>query len=737
MPSDSALADRGPGFGLRLPSFKRPRGRRARTDTVLQLEAAECGAASLAMILSHFGRRAPLEELRIACGVSRDGSKASSLLKAARAYGLEAKGLKAEPEHLRDLSFPMIAFVNFNHFLVVEGIKGGKVFLNDPAVGPRKVSLDEFDAMFTGVILTFKRGEAFQRGDTRPSVRRALRERLRGYETAVFFIFLASLALVVPGLIVPVFSRIFVDYVLVAGFKDWLAPLLIGMVVTALVRGLLTELQTQHLLKAEARLATDGSQSLLWRMLRLPIQFFSHRFAGEIANRLDLNDGLAKILTGELSRAALAMVTAILFFLLMLAYNVKLALVAGILTAINVILLALVSRQLADGWRKISLERGKVHATAVSGLQDIETFKAAGAEDTFFTRWAGLFGNVVNAEQRLGLPMLMLTAAPGLLQALSTAAILVIGGFEIMSGAMTLGMLVAFQTLAASFAAPVGTLTKVGTEIQQLQAFTARLSDIEHQPMDSRFDGEAAHQRPDRLPLGAVRLDQVSFGYAPLEPPLIEGLDLSISPGARIALVGPSGSGKSTIGKIIAGLYQPRDGQLEIDGRPFSDWPAAAMAARLAYVDQDIVLFEGSVRENLCLWDSTVPEQDMIAAAQDAQIHEFIVARAGGYDSRIDEGGRNMSGGQRQRLDLARALARNPSIIVLDEATSALDPLTELEVMEAIRRRGATCVIVAHRLSAIRDCDEIIVLDRGRPVERGRHDDLMAQGGYYAGLIES
>ena len=431
------------------------------------------------------------------------------------------------------------------------------------------------------------------------------------------------------------------------------------------------------------------------------------------------------------------MVTAILFFLLMLTYNVKLALIAGVLTAINVILLAIVSRQLADGWRKISLERGKVHATAVSGLQDIETFKAAGAEDTFFTRWAGLFGNVVNAEQRLGLPMLMLTSAPGLLQALSTAAILVIGGFEIMSGAMTLGMLVAFQTLAASFAAPVGTLTRVGTEIQQLQAFTARLSDIEQQPMDSRFDGEAASQRPDRLPLGGVRLDRVSFGYAPLEPPLIDGLDLSITPGARIALVGPSGSGKSTIGKIIAGLYQPRDGQLEIDGRPFRDWPAAAMAARLAYVDQDIVLFEGSVRENLCLWDSTVPEQDMIAAAQDAQIHEFIVARAGGYDSRIDEGGRNMSGGQRQRLDLARALARNPSIIVLDEATSALDPLTELAVMEAIRRRGATCVIVAHRLSAIRDCDEIIVLDGGRPVERGRHDDLVAQGGYYAGLIES
>ncbi len=732
MPSDSAHS-----ATLKLPFLKRGAGRRARTDTVLQLEAAECGAASLAMVLSHFGRRAPLEELRIACGVSRDGSKASALLKAARAYGLEAKGLKAEPEQLRGLGMPMIAFVNFNHFLVVEGFRGGKVYLNDPAMGPRRVSLEEFDAMFTGVVLTFSRGDSFQRGDNRPSVSRALRERLSGFEAAIFFVFLASLALVVPGIVMPVFSRIFVDQVLVAGFGDWLGPLLIGMVLTALVRGFLTELQTQHLLKAEARLATDGSQSLLWRMLRLPVQFFSHRFAGEIANRLDLNDGLARILTGELSRAALSMVTAVLFFLLMLAYNVKLALIAGSLTAVNVILLALVSRQLTDGWRKISLERGRVHATAVSGLQDIETFKAAGAEDTFFGRWAGLFSNVVNAEQRLGVPMLLLTSAPALLQSLSTAAVLVIGGFEIMSGTMTLGMLVAFQTLMASFSAPVATLTRVGTEIQQLQAFTARLSDIEHQPMDSRFGGDQADLRPDRLPRGAVRLDQVSFGYAPLEPPLIEGLDLAVKPGARIALVGPSGSGKSTIGKIIAGLYQPWHGRLEIDGRGFGEWPAAAIAARLAYVDQDIVLFEGSVRENVCLWDSTLPEQDMIAAAQDAQIHDFIVGRPGGYDSRIDEGGRNMSGGQRQRLDLARALARNPSIIVLDEATSALDPVTELAVMEAIRRRGATCVIVAHRLSAIRDCDEIIVLDRGQPIERGRHEELMALGGYYAGLIET
>ncbi len=723
--------------GIRLPIVGRTRPYRARTDSVLQFEAAECGAASLAMILSHFGRRAPLEELRIACGVSRDGSKASSILKAARAYGLEAKGLKAEPEHLRELRMPLIAFVNFNHFLVVEGIRDNRVFLNDPATGPRKVSLEEFDAMFTGVVLTFAKGEAFRAGDTRPSVLQILRDRLRGFEPALFFVLAASLALVVPGVIIPAFGRIFVDSILVEGFDHWLAPLLVAMAATAVLRAGLTELQAQHLLRAEARLATEGSQALLWRMLRLPVQFFSQRFAGEIGGRLDLNDELAKLLTGELARALLSLATAIVLFAVMLTYSVRLALIAGLLTAANALLLAVVSRVLADGWRNVVLENAKLQSTAIAGLRDIETYKAAGAEDAFFARWAGHLSNVVNSQQRLGLPLLLMRNVPVLLQMLTMGAVLIFGGLEVMAGTMSLGMLVAFQTLAASFTAPVAALTEIGPDIQRLQAFTARLGDIEQQPIDLRFAEERAQRTPDRLPAGGIRLDGVTFGYSPVEPPLIDGFDLTVRPGERVALVGPSGSGKSTIGRIIAGLYAPQSGHVEFDGTPLGDWPVEAISARLAYVDQDISLFEGSIRDNLSLWDPTLPEQDIVAAAQDAQIHDFIVSRPGGYDGVVEEDGRNMSGGQRQRLDLARALARNPSMIVLDEATSALDPVTELAVLQAIRRRGATCIIVAHRLSAIRDSDEIIVLDHGQPIERGRHELLCRSAGAYAGLIET
>ena len=722
------------GSGL----FSRWRGpRRARTDTVLQLEAAECGAASLAMVLSHFGRRVPLEELRIACGVSRDGSKASSLLRAARAYGLEAKGLKAEPRHLRELTMPLIAFVNFNHFLVVEGFRGDDVLLNDPAFGPTQVSREEFDEMFTGVVLTFRRGPDFSAGDSRPSRTASLRQRLSGFETAVLFVFLASLALVIPGIIAPAFSRVFVDYVLVRDVDEWLTPLLLGMLLTAVLRALLTELQTQYLLKAETQLGIQGSSATLWRMLRLPAQFFSQRFAGEIASRLDLNDGLARLLTGELARAALGLLSVVFFFVVMLFYSVTLALITLAFTTLNVVVLLVIMRRLRDRWQRLSVQQGKLHSSSVAGLQDVESFKAAGVEDALFRRIAGLHASVVNTDQQLGRTLLVLQVAPPFLQGLATASVLVVGGFEVMAGELSIGMLVAFQSLMASFSGPAVSLTGFGGQIQQVQAFVSRLDDIDHQPVDARFDAPPASPDERRLPRGRVALVDVSFGYAPLEPPLIDRLDLALRPGARVALVGPSGSGKSTVGRLIAGLYQAREGRVLLDGRPIAHWPPAALAQRVAYVDQRITLFEGSVRENLTLWDPSLPERELIQAAKDAQIHDTIAARAGGYDALVEEDGRNFSGGQRQRLDLARALARNPSVLIMDEATSALDPVTELAIMDAVRRRGTTCVVIAHRLSAIRDCDEIIVLEHGRVVERGKHEKLMASGGHYRALLEA
>ncbi|RLE36725.1 MAG: NHLP family bacteriocin export ABC transporter peptidase/permease/ATPase subunit [Acidobacteria bacterium] len=725
-------------------TYPKVKNRRCRVPTILQMEAVECGAAALAMILDYHGLSVPLEELRVECGVSRDGSKASNVLKAARKYGLVAKGYKYELDRLWDIDLPVILFWNFNHFLVLEGFRKGKVFVADPATGPREISFEELDASFSGVVLTFEPGPDFKKGGERHSMAAALGRRLQGSESALLFVILCGLFLVIPGLIVPTFSRIFIDEYLVGGRESFIRPLLVGMGLTAIVRMLLTWLQEYYLLRMETKLAITTSSKFFNHILRLPVSYFSQRYAGEIGSRVQINNKVARVVSGKLATTVLDCVLVVFYAVLMFMYDFTLTLICIVIALGNIVAVKLVSRRRVDASRRLLQESGKLVGTAMNGLRIIDTLKASGSESEFFSRWSGYQAKSLKAEQELGQWTEYVNAVPPLVSSLTTAVILLMGSLKVMDGQLTVGMLVAYQSLMASFTRPLNTFVTFGATLQELEADMNRLDDVLQYPIDVDYEreekmaseGSEVVRSSDQIKLsGAVEMKDLSFGFSPLGKPLIENFNLKIEPGQRVALVGRSGSGKSTIARLIAGLFQPWSGEILFDDTPRTELRPSLIRDSLAVVDQEIFLFAGTVNDNITMWDSTIPAKAVTAACRDAAIDEDVHDRIGKYQSEVTEGGTNFSGGQRQRLEIARALVGNPTIVILDEATSALDPMTERWVDDSLRRRGCTCIIVAHRLSTIRDADQIIVLDRGTIVQRGTHEEMKDVPGQYAQLI--
>ncbi len=708
--------------------MKAARAVRVRTPTVLQMETVECGAASLAMVLGYWGRHVPLEELRVACGVSRDGSKASNVLRAARTFGMVAKGYKKDPAGLRGMKLPLIVFWNFNHFVVVEGFGSGKVHLNDPAGGRRWVSDEEFDECFTGVVLAIEPGPDFRKGGERPSVVRALARRFSGNTNALAFLVVCGLALVIPGLVLPAFVRVFVDEVLVARRESWLAPMLAGMALTGIVRAALKALEQHYLLRMETKMALATSARFFWHVLRLPVEFYTQRSAGDIGTRLGAADEVARILSADLANALLAVGTSLFFGALMFFYDPGLALVALATVATSLAALQYSSVRNRQLNRKYAMDAGKLMGASMAGLVAMETIKSSGGEAGFFAKWAGYQAKFLNSQQEAARVATRLAQLPAALTALGNALILGLGAMRVMDGAMTMGTLVAFQSLAASFIAPAQQLVATAAKVQQAQGSVERLDDVLQYGLDVSALAPAPGVKPIAEKLaGRIEFRNVTFGYSRAQPPLIVDFNLAIEPGQTVALVGPSGCGKSTISKLVMGLYEPWSGEILFDGRPRAAYDRYALVSSIGLVDQDIVLFSGSVRDNITMWDTTIAESDIARAAQDACIYEAILARPGGFDSAVDEGGRNFSGGQRQRIEIARALVNDPRILVLDEATSALDVATERQVDDRLRRRGCTSLVVAHRLSTVRDADLIVVLDNGRVVQRGRHDEMVAE----------
>ncbi|MCY7368121.1 MAG: NHLP family bacteriocin export ABC transporter peptidase/permease/ATPase subunit [Chamaesiphon sp.] len=720
-----------------------PKTRRVRTPTVLQMEAVECGAAALGSILAYHGRIVPLPELRYECGVSRDGSKASNMIKAAKMYGMEAKGFKKELAQLAELKLPYIVFWHFNHFVVVDGLCGDRVYINDPGSGPRQITAEEFDEGYTGVVLTFEPGIEFQKQGHKGNMVAALWKRLRGSTGALLYCMVTGLFLTMLGMVIPVFSQIFVDDILIEGRRAWLFPLLWSMGIAGILQAAITLLRLRYLRKLRVKLHVGMSSRFLWHILRLPMSFYAQRYAGEISNRAHLNDFVADILSGKLATTAIDSLMVILYAAIMVQYDwVLTAIIVGF-AAINAIVLQKISRQRIDANQKLMLEQGKAIGVSIAALQSIETLKASALESDFFGRWSGYYTKALNSQQTLEATNQTFSVLPVLLSALSAAGLLVVGGLRVMDGHLSIGMLIAFQGLMLSFQQPVNNLVSFATTLQELEGDLVRLDDVLDNPIDPILSSQHPTQQNTTLQYavpklqGRVELRQLTFGYSRLAPALITDFNLTIQPGQRVALVGSSGSGKSTVAKLVSGLYQPWAGEVLFDDRPRSTIPHHILTNSISMVEQDVALFGGTIRDNLTLWDTTILQKQIQAACADAAIDSTILALSSGYDSLLNEGGANLSGGQRQRLEIARALVSNPSILVMDEATSALDAETEQSIDGHLHRRGCTCIIVAHRLSTIRDCDEIIVFDRGKVVQRGTHQSLWSVPGIYAKLIST
>lgn len=716
--------------------LKKGRSTFRKTPSIFQMEATECGAASLAMIFAYYGKYVPLEQMRVETGVSRDGCNAANIMRAAKRFGLDCHGYRKEIDSLKTIKTPCIIHWNFNHFVVFEGIRGKSVFINDPAIGRRKLSWEELDDCFTGVVLTFEKTAAFKGEKKKSGLLPFVRKQLKGQYGVLFKLFYIGLLLVFPGLVLPILSQMFLDDVLIKGHTDWLVKILVAMGLLLLMKSGLSYYRSLLLQKLKSKMTLISGHRFLKHMFRLPVGFFDQRYAGDLVGRMDNQTAVNEFLAGDLAETALNVLVAIFYLIILILYSPVMTLIGLINTAVLLLIVFFSNKVISSMSMKMQITGGKLFGTVCAGLNIVDTIKASGAEAAYTERVQGYQAKNAALEQQMGQFQQIIGVVPEAAGAITDVLLLLIGGKLVIEGKITMGMLVAFNSLFDSFSEPINQLVGFVRKIQTMKANINRVEDIMKHDIEKKKIADKSHSVPGKLN-GEVTLENVSFGYSKLKPPLIRDFAFKLNSGETIAFVGTSGSGKSTVAKIVSGLYHPWDGRVLFDGMDLEQIPDSTVHASISTVDQSISVFSGTIRENITMWNTAIMDSDIDKAAKDACIYDDIMALPGGYDYMLTEGAANLSGGQRQRLEIARALVTQPTILIMDEATSALDPITEKKVLDNVKRRGCTCVIVAHRLSAFRDANIIVVMKNGQVVETGNHEDLISQDGFYRYLVQN
>ena len=709
----------------------------ANVPIIMQLEELECGAASLAMVMAYYGKWVPLEQIRVDCGVSRNGSNAKNILRAAQKYGFMTKGYAMNIKRLRERGrFPAIIHWNGGHFVVLCGFRGHKAILNDPAKGLVKMDLVDFDAQFTGIYLEIVPGETFQPSGKRKSIFSFAKKRLKGAGPLIAFFAITTVLFYIFGLISPIMQQVFVDYLLGGNNPAWLLPFIALFAGLGLLQVIVSLVQEVYQYKIRGKLDLIGSTTYMWRLLRLPIEFFSQRMAGDLQERQSENASIAETLVNVFAPLFFNTAMIIVYLVVMIQRSWILTLLGVATIVLNAFLSQRISKVRVNLTRVQARDNAKLSGMTTKGIEMIETIKSNGAENAYFSSWSEAQETVFKGRMKMAKTDQTLGLLPSFLTMLANYSVLILGVYYTIQGEFTIGSILAFQALLSAFMAPASTLISSGQTLQEMRTQMERVDDVLEYPLDENVMREVQMERISKIK-GNLVLKNVTFGYSRLDNPILEDFNLEIAQGQKVAIVGSTGSGKSTLSKLISGLYSPWSGEIIFNGKKIEEIDHELFTSSIAVVDQEITLYEDTIANNIKMWDESIEDYEVIMACNDAQIHKQIVARDGGYNAPVLEGGKNFSGGEKQRLEIARSLASDPSIIILDEATSALDAKTEFDVVKAIKARGITIIVIAHRLSTIRDADLIVVLEKGHIVEQGTHDQLMALKGSYFELVNS